>query len=78
MKALPWIGKGLIWHAGDGSSIRIGADPIVGLGSSFILPRMLREYLEDYGICSLSDAWNYTTLDTGYWFSAEDLDLRGD
>ena len=68
MKALPWIGKGLIWLAGDGTSIRIGADLIVGMDTSFILPIALREYLEDYGICYLSDAWNYTSSDTGFFF----------
>ena len=64
--------------AGDGSSIRIGADPIVGLGSSFILPRSLRDYLDDYGICSLADAWNYTSSESRFWFKAEELELIGD
>ena len=50
----------------------MGADPIVGLGYSYILSDELRLYLEDYGICSLDQAINHAT---GHWFSAEELDL---
>ena len=57
---LPWIGKGLIWDVGNGSTIRLGADPVVGLGSSYILPIDLREYLEYYGIVTLDQARNLT------------------
>ena len=41
LSTLAWIGKGLLWHVGDVSAIRLGADPVVGMGSSFILPREL-------------------------------------
>ena len=75
---LPWIGKGMIWHVGNGSAIRLGADPVVGLGSSFIFPRDMREYLEDYGIVSLAQARNLTPSASGYWFTAKELDLCGD
>ena len=50
----------------------------MGLGSSFTLPRGLRDYLEDFGIVSLAHARNYTSNAKGYWFSAEELDLTGD
>ena len=56
----------------------MGADLVVGMGSSFILPRDLRDYLEDYGICTLAQARNQTPFASGYWFSAEDLDLVGE
>ena len=69
---MQWIGKGLIWLVGNGSEVRVGADPIVGLGCSFILSDDLRLYLEDYGICTLNQAKNHMT---GHWFSAEELDL---
>ena len=72
METLQWIGKGLIWMVGNGTEIRVGADPIVGLGCSFILPEDLRSYLEDYGISTLDQAKNQGT---GHWFSAEALDL---
>ena len=72
IKTLHWIGKGLIWQVGDGSEVRVGADPIVGLGCSFILSDELRSYLEDYGICTLDQAINHAS---GLWFSAEELDL---
>ena len=48
------------------------------MGSSFTLPRRLREYLEDYGIFSLAQARNQTPNSKGYWFSAEELDLIGE
>ena len=75
---LPWIGKGMIWHVGNGSAIRLGADPVAGLGSSFILPNDMREYLEDYGIVTLSQAKNITPFASGYWFTVEELDLCGE
>ena len=53
-------------------------DPIVGLGSSFLLPHDLRYYLEDYGICSLEHARNQTPHAQNYWFSADDLELQGE
>ena len=75
---LPWLGKGILWQVGNGSDIHLGVDPVVGLGSSFILTDDLRAYLEDYGICTLAQARNETTFASGYWFTAEDLDLCGD
>ena len=78
MATLAWIGKGIIWQVGNGESIFLGADPFVGMGSSFSLPRGLRDYLEDYGICTLAQARNQTPNATGYWFSVDDLDLIGD
>ena len=72
---LSWIGKGLIWNVGNGSSIQVGADPMVGFGTNYILPIGLREYLEDYGIVTLNHARNLTTSATSYWFTAADLDL---
>ena len=38
---ISWLGRGLIWQVGNGSSIRLGVDPIIGLGSTFLLPRDL-------------------------------------
>ena len=67
---LPWIGKGILWQVSNGLAIRLGVDPIVAMGTSFILPGDLRAYLEDYGICTLAQARNQTSFDLGYWFSA--------
>ena len=75
---LPWLGKGVLWQVGNGTNIRLGVDPIAGLGSSYILPANLRAYLEDYGIQTLAQARNDTVFALGYWFTAEDLDLCGD
>ena len=60
---------------GNGTEIRVGADPIVGLGCSYILPDDFRSYLEDYGISTLDQAINQGT---GLWFSAVELDLGED
>ena len=68
----------MIWHVGNGSAIRLGADPVVGLGSSFILPNDMREYLEDYDIVTLDQARNLTPFASSYWFTAEELNLYGE
>ena len=60
---------------GNGSHVFIDVDPVVGMGSSFILPAELRAYLADYGICTLEQARNNTSFATGYLFTAEELDL---
>ena len=76
LHTLSWLGNGLIWKVGNGRAIWLGLDPIVGLGSSFLLPLDLHEYLEDYGICTLDQARNLTSCAQNYWFSAADLDLE--
>ena len=78
ISTISWFVKGLIWHAGNGESIRVGLDPIVGMGSSFSLPYELRVYLEDYGILTLDQARNYSSDAPSYWLSVDDLDLGGD
>ena len=78
LHTLPWLGGGLIWKVGNGRAIRLGLDPIIGQGSTFLLPLDLHEYLEDYGICTLDQAKNLTTYAHNYWFSVADLDLEGD
>ena len=75
---ITWIGRGLIWMVGDGKNTKIGLDPIVGMDSSFLLPKDLRDYLEDYGITSLIHARHYSLGAPSYWFTASDLDLGGD
>ena len=75
---LSWLGRGLILKAGNGSSIRLGVDPIVGLGSSYLLPHDLRDDLEDFGICTLEQARNHTPFAQSYWFMADELDIHGE
>ena len=75
---LSWLGRGLTWHVGNGASIRVGLDPIVGMGSPYSLPNDLWEYLEDYGILTLDQARNYSLDARHYWLTADDLDLGGD
>ena len=54
-------------------------DPVAGLNSYYVLPKDLRNYLEYYGITSLSHAHNLGTrsFSRSYWLSVVDLDLRG-
>ena len=68
----------MTWHVGNGKSIRVGLDLIIGMGTSFSLPRNLREYLEDFGIITLEQARNYSPDARSYWLAAEDLDLGGE
>lgn len=75
---LSWLGRGLTWHVGNGETIRVGLDPIVGMGSPYSLRNDLREYLEEYGILTLDQARNYSPDARYYRLSAEDLDLGGD
>ena len=75
---ITWIGRGLIWMVGDGKNTKIGLDPIVGMDSSFLLPKDLRDYLEDYGITSLIHVRNHAQGASSYWLTASDLDLGGD
>ena len=75
---ISWLGRGLIWMVGDGKNIRIGLDPIADLDSYFLLPRHLRDYLEDYGITSLIHARNYSLGAPSYWLTASDLELGGE
>ena len=74
---ISWLGKGLIWMRGNGESIKIGVDPISGMGSSFFLPYDLRVYLKDYGITTLAQARNYSNEARNYWLTTVDLDLGG-
>ena len=62
---------------GDGRSVLIGADPIIGSSGSPYLPLDLMEYLQDYGIETLQDAQNPLVEAQNYWLSAEDLELGG-
>ena len=50
----------------------------MGTEALMILPRELRDYLEDYGIVTLAQARNFTLGAKCYWFTAEDLDLGGE
>ena len=54
MEVIPWMGMHLAWQVGNGDSILLGIDPIVGSHSVFSLPEDLRLYLEDLDICKLS------------------------
>ena len=52
LQVLPWMGMHLAWQVGNGDSILLGIDPIVGSHSTFSLPEELRLYLEDLNICN--------------------------
>ena len=79
IREISWITRCLGWKVGNGRSIRIGVDPIDGLRSGYVLLEYLMNYLEDYGITSLSHAHNWGTgpSSRSYWLTADDLDLGG-
>ena len=79
LRTLTWITRMLSWEVGDGLSIKLGINPIIGMDSHFILSDDLRDYLNHYGLTTLHHIQNLgdglsTTL---YWLSTEDLDLGG-
>ena len=55
---LPWIGKFLAWHVGNGMDIQLGIDPIIGTQSCPELRSDFRDYLKDLGITNLSQENN--------------------
>ena len=79
IRAMSWITRCLGWKIGNGKHIKIGLDPLAGVSSDYTLLEGLRLYLEDYGICTLSDALNrgVATSSSDYWISADDLELAG-
>ena len=66
-------------EVGDGTSILLWVDPIVGMEDSSIFSSNLVEYLNDFGMTTLSHVrnagvcYNYVP----YWLEVEDLDLGG-
>ena len=62
---------------GDGWSILIGVDPIIGSSGSPYFPSDIMVYLQDYGIKTLRDALNPLVGPQNYWRIAEDLELGG-
>ena len=43
----------LSWKVGDGLSIKLGIEQIIGMDSHYILSDDLRDYLNDYGLTAL-------------------------
>ena len=69
IQTLPWIGKCLAWHVGNGMDILLGIDPIVGTLHIPELPSNFRAYLEDLGIATLSRAHNILPGQRTYWYT---------
>ena len=65
---------------GNGRLGQVGIDPVVGLNQHLCLSQSLIDYLQDFGIQTLSQARIGCDLSTfrSYLFSAKDLDLSGD
>ena len=75
---LPWIGKHLAWHVGNGKDILLGIDPIIGTQPYPEFSLDFRDYLDDMGIAYLSQAHNSFPGQHPYWYTVEDLDVAGD
>ena len=52
------MGRCLAWKVGNGQEVLMGIDPIVGAQSPHLLPTGLKDFLEDLGITTLSQAHN--------------------
>ena len=63
---------------GNGHDILLGIDPIIGTLYSSWLPLYIRDYLEDLGISTLSQAHNILPGQQHYWYTTEDLNIDGD
>ena len=78
IRTLTSITRSLGWKAGNGQSIKLGIDPIIGLESFHFLSEDLREYLRDYGIHTLQDARNEGLgLNCQSYCTPVDLELGG-
>ena len=58
--------------------IQLGIDPIIGVQSYTELPFDFRDYLEDLGISTLSQAQNVLLGQHSYWYTTDDLNIAGD
>ena len=78
MRAMPILKKWLVWRPGDGWSIRIGRDPIMGLNGVYRLSNRLLSHLLDNRIYYLAQAAKNIDGDclTG-WLDAQDINLNG-
>ena len=71
LQTLPCLGRGLAWKVGNGYSISLGIDPIVGVAKSLSLPMGLLDCLADLDIKTLASARNILPGPHCYWYSAE-------
>ena len=63
IKTLTWITQCLGWKVGDGLSIKLDFDPIIGLEYFHIRLNGLRYYLSDYGLHTGNPTWRFTTVE---------------
>ena len=78
MLTLSWLGKNLAWQVGNGKSVLLGIDPIIGTQGLISFPAGFRDFLEDLDIVSLSQAHNTLPRLHKYWYTAEELCIAGD
>ena len=69
LRVYNWINTALCYKVGNGLSVLVGIDPIVGLEKSYGLSQSLLNYLNDYGIATLKQVRNLSDrLTSGsYW-----------
>ena len=72
------IERGLAWHVGDGTQVRLGCDPWVGCSDNFSLSPGLVEYINERRSFSLNHVANprTTTLVKQGWLSRFELQLE--
>ena len=78
MKAMPLLKQWLAWRPGDGWSIRVGRDPILGLAGSYRLSNPLLSHLLNRRIYFLAQASiNYEDDRFTGWEDAQTINLIG-
>ena len=78
LKVMPILKKWLAWRPGDGWSIRVGRDPILGLTDTYRLSEPLLAHLLNRRIYYLAQiAIDYVDDRSSGWADAQTLDLLG-
>ena len=79
IRVFGWLSKSLCWKVGDGRSVQVGINHVVGLEQHFSLSQFLFDYLH-FNIHMLYQdriGCDFSSF-RSYWFLAKDLDLTGD
>jgi hypothetical protein len=73
------IAEWIAWKPGDGRSIRLGEDPVIGLSSQSFLTKELLQFIWDKGIYYLFQVHSTpgSSFSLSIWKSVEDLNMEG-
>jgi len=72
-----WVKQKIAWHVGDGNSVIVGTDAVVGGIDSSVLSSPLVKLLQDRGYTKLHHFYVHSLTGLGHWLSPEYLRLEG-